>query len=133
MGTFRLSSEEPRKAAPPRPVGRDEPRYDGRHAPCAPYPDRLPDEARPARLRFGLADLAASLGAVAASTGIGFLLSGRQSLPDVVMVYVLGVVVVATRFSFAAAILAALLSVLAYDFLFIPPYSASRSTTPATS
>ena len=90
-----------------------------------PISDRPPGAARPAPLRFGLADLAASIGVVAASTGVGFLirslLSGCSALPDVVMVFVLGVVVIATRFSFAAAILTALLSVLAYDVLFIPP------------
>ena len=90
--------------------------------PAPPIPGSPPDAARPSRPRFGLVDVAASLGAVAASTGIGFLLSGRRALPDVVMVFVLGVVVVATRFSFAAAILTTFLSVLAYDFLFIPPY-----------
>src|SRR6185437_3161676 len=88
----------------------------------SPIPLRPPEAGRPAPPRFGLVDLAAVLGAVAASTGIGFVLSGRRALPDVVMVYVLGVVVVATRFTFAAAILTTLLSVLAYDFVFIPPY-----------
>ncbi len=82
-----------------------------------PHPE---DHAPPARAK--LVDLAATAGAVTASTGVAFLLFGRQSLPDVAMVFVLGVVVVATRFSFAAAILTAILSVLSYDFFFIPPY-----------
>jgi two-component system, OmpR family, sensor histidine kinase KdpD len=78
--------------------------------------------AAPASRRVRLVDLVATLGAVGASTGLAWTLFGRRSLPDVVMVFVLGVVVVATRFSFAAAILTAILSVLSYDFFFIPPY-----------
>ena len=38
------------------------------------------------------------------------------------MVYLLGVVVVATRFGRGASLLASVLSVAAFDFFFVPPY-----------
>jgi two-component system sensor histidine kinase KdpD len=75
----------------------------------------------PTRPRWPV-ELAVTLVAVGVSTGFGLLLFGRQSLPDVAMVFVLGIVVVAMRLSFAAAVLAVVLSVLSYDFFFIPPY-----------
>lgn len=40
------------------------------------------------------------------------------------MVYLLGIVVVSLRFGFRAAVLSAVLSVLAFDVLFVPPYLA---------
>ncbi len=43
-------------------------------------------------------------------------------LPDVVMVYLLGVVMVSMRFGYGPSLLAAILSVVAYDFFFIPPF-----------
>jgi two-component system sensor histidine kinase KdpD len=43
-------------------------------------------------------------------------------LPDVVMIYLLGVVLVAMRLSYAASLLAAVLSVVAFDFFFVPPF-----------
>ncbi len=70
----------------------------------------------------------AAQGAVAAavvvgiSTGIGWYGFGHGNLPDVVMVYLLGVVVVSMRFGYGPSLLAAVLSVVAYDFFFIPPF-----------
>jgi two-component system sensor histidine kinase KdpD len=46
---------------------------------------------------------------------------GPNQLPDVVMVYLLGIVLVAMRFGYAASMLCAVLSVLCFDFFFIPP------------
>jgi two-component system, OmpR family, sensor histidine kinase KdpD len=59
---------------------------------------------------------------VALATIVGYLLFGRQHLADVAMTYLLGVVFVSTRFSFRCAVLGAVLSVLCFDFFFIPPY-----------
>jgi two-component system sensor histidine kinase KdpD len=42
--------------------------------------------------------------------------------PDFVMLYLLVIMVVAIRFGRAASVLASALSVLAYDFFFVPPY-----------
>jgi two-component system sensor histidine kinase KdpD len=47
---------------------------------------------------------------------------GQQKLADVSMVYLLGVVVVSMRFGYVPSLLAAVLSVVAFDFFFIPPY-----------
>jgi two-component system sensor histidine kinase KdpD len=43
-------------------------------------------------------------------------------LPDIVMVYLLGVVLLAIRFGYAASLPATVMSVLAFDFFFTPPY-----------
>jgi two-component system sensor histidine kinase KdpD len=67
-------------------------------------------------------EIAATLAAVTAATGVAWLLFGRASLPDVAMIYLLGVVAVAMRASRFASVLAAALSVLSYDFFFVPPY-----------
>ncbi|HEX6274455.1 MAG TPA: sensor histidine kinase KdpD [Polyangiaceae bacterium] len=56
------------------------------------------------------------------ATGGAFLAFGRDQLPDVVMLYLLGIMLVSSRYGFAASILAAFLSVAAFDFLFVPPY-----------
>jgi two-component system sensor histidine kinase KdpD len=54
-------------------------------------------------------------------TGIGFLVSGPTELINLVMVYLLGVMLVATRSGRGPSILASALSVAAFDFFFVPP------------
>ena len=49
------------------------------------------------------------------------LLSGAFELANIVMLFLLGVVLVALRFGRGPAALAALLNVLAFDFFFVPP------------
>ena len=44
-----------------------------------------------------------------------------ELLPDVVMTYLLGVVLVAMRFGYGPSLVAAVASVLAFDFFFVPP------------
>jgi len=46
----------------------------------------------------------------------------RTQLADIVMVYMAGIVVVSMRWSMGPALVSAFLSVLAFDFFFIPPY-----------
>src|SRR5262249_51204469 len=65
--------------------------------------------------------LAAILVAAAASL-LSFVLFGRRELADVVMIYLLGIVLIATRFGFRASVAGGVLSVLAFDLLFVPPY-----------
>ncbi|HET7746001.1 MAG TPA: DUF4118 domain-containing protein, partial [Vicinamibacteria bacterium] len=65
-----------------------------------------------------------SLAIVAASTALGLLFGGREYLTDVVMLYVLGIVIAAVRLPPRASALTAVLSVVAFDVLFIPPYHA---------
>jgi two-component system sensor histidine kinase KdpD len=65
--------------------------------------------------------LAASVAAVGLETAVcWFLLNDR--LPDIVMVYLLGVVLLAVRFGYAASLPATVLSVAAVDFFFTVPY-----------
>jgi two-component system sensor histidine kinase KdpD len=56
------------------------------------------------------------------ATAVSLSLFGRDQLPDVVMVYLLGIMLVASRLAFGPAIFAAFLSVAAFDFFFVPPY-----------
>ncbi len=57
----------------------------------------------------------------ALATAISWTAFGPNQLPDVVMVYLLGIVLVALRFGYGPSLLAAVLSVLLFDFFFIPP------------
>jgi len=77
-----------------------------------------PSAPRRAPLVLGFA---VSVGAVAVQTAAGWLLPGHR-LPDIVMLYLLGVVLVAMRFGYAPSLLTAALSVAAFDFFFTPPY-----------
>lgn len=74
-------------------------------------------------LRRTPASLSALVGvaSVAFATAVCWLSRDRR-LPDVVMIYLLGVVVVAMRFGYAASLVAAALSVAALDFFFTEPY-----------
>jgi two-component system sensor histidine kinase KdpD len=71
------------------------------------------------RRGFGVA-----IGVVAAATAVGWPLYHRVGVANtnVLMLYLLGVLWVATRFSRGAAVLASVLGVLAFDFVFVPPY-----------
>ncbi len=64
----------------------------------------------------------AALGLVAAATSIGALARGHLSEPDLVLLYLLAVVIAAARFGRGPSLVAATVSVLAFDFFFIPPY-----------
>lgn len=59
---------------------------------------------------------------VALASVIASLTFRRTELADIVMVYLLGILIVATRFGRGPSLLASILSVAALDFLFIPPY-----------
>jgi two-component system sensor histidine kinase KdpD len=74
--------------------------------------------------RHAWAGYASSVGAAVACTALGLAISPRFDLVNVAMVYLLGVVFVALRFSRGPAVLAALLSVASLDFLFVPPRGA---------
>ena len=65
--------------------------------------------------------IAAGLVVVGVGTAVCALLL-RQRLTDVVMVYLLGVVVVAMRFGYAPSLFTAAASVAAFDFFFVAPY-----------
>src|SRR3954468_12210669 len=63
-----------------------------------------------------------SVAVTALSTFVASLMFGRFALADLIMIYLLGVVVVSTRFGLRASIAAAAMSVLAFDFFYVPPY-----------
>src|SRR5205814_10599761 len=65
---------------------------------------------------------AAALATVLASTLLAWLMFPRFELANIIMVYLLGVVIVAMRFGRVASALASVLSVAAFDFFFVPPY-----------
>ena len=64
----------------------------------------------------------ASLGVVALTTAVCALLFGRFEPTNLVMVYLLGVVAAASWLGRGPAILAAVLSVAAFDFFFVQPF-----------
>jgi two-component system sensor histidine kinase KdpD len=66
--------------------------------------------------------LFAGFAAIAIATLFSWFVFGQAQLADVVMIYLLGIVLVAARFGYAPSLLAAVLSVIAYDFFFVPPY-----------
>ena len=89
-----------------------------------PNPEALPD-ARPARPDWP--GYAAALAATAAATAVGWPFyhhwaHGHVSNTNILMLYLLGVLWVATRHSRGAAVLASVLGVAAFDFCFVPPY-----------
>ena len=83
-------------------------------------PNAVPGADRPWDWRGFLA----AIGLVVAATAIGWPLYHRLGLANtnVLMLYLLGVLWIATHHSRAAAILASVLGVLAFDFTFVPPY-----------
>jgi two-component system, OmpR family, sensor histidine kinase KdpD len=62
-----------------------------------------------------------AVGAVAVSTGAAWLLAPVSELSNVVMVYLLGIVIVAMRTGRGPSLLASVLSVAAFDFFFVQP------------
>ena len=65
---------------------------------------------------------AVGVAVVVACTLVGWSTHGILELVNLVMVYLLGVLVVAMRFGRGPSILASVLSVAAFDFFFVPPY-----------
>jgi two-component system sensor histidine kinase KdpD len=64
----------------------------------------------------------ASAAVVVLSAIAAWFFFGRSQLADVVMVFLLGVVLVSMRFGYGPSLLAAVFSVVAFDFFFVPPY-----------
>lgn len=63
-----------------------------------------------------------TVAAVAAATGVAWAMFGRFELANLIMVYLLGIVIVARRYGRGPALLASILSVALFDFLFVPPH-----------
>jgi two-component system sensor histidine kinase KdpD len=62
-----------------------------------------------------------AMAAVAVATGVAWLMAPVSDLSNVVMLYLLGIVAVAMRTGRGPSLLAAVLSVVAVDFFFVPP------------
>jgi two-component system sensor histidine kinase KdpD len=91
--------------------------------------DPAPNEQLPQRARWPAPHLprwGAAVVAVALCTGLATLLFEGDQLADVVMVYLLGIMVVASRFGLGPSVLAALASVATVDFIFVAPYFTFR-------
>lgn len=89
-------------------------------------PDGRPQRPAPrVRLRPRFSTFAKSLGAallfVAPATALGVVIDRFTQLPNISLVFLLAVLGAAAYAGFAAALLAALLSALTYNFFFIPP------------
>ncbi len=90
----------------------------------------IPVAARETPVRFrrppapwwpGGATLALCAGYVTVATLIGLAVFGRIELADIVMIFTVPILVAAIRHGRSAALAASLLSVVAFDFFFIPP------------
>ncbi|HMK59892.1 MAG TPA: sensor histidine kinase KdpD [Dissulfurispiraceae bacterium] len=81
-----------------------------------------PERQKPVRLRTPAKEWATSALVVALCTGVGFLMRPAFTIVDIAMVYILGVVFIASRTGNAPSMLASFLSVAAFDFFFVPPY-----------
>lgn len=84
-------------------------------------------EARPARTRASrpgasVAQYAAAASLVVATTGLAVAVRAVFPVPDLEMLYLLAVMAAAVRFGRGPSIVAAAVSVAAYDFFFVPPF-----------
>jgi two-component system, OmpR family, sensor histidine kinase KdpD len=95
-------------------------------APTAVTPaDELTEAPPPQQRQRHLGDwqaYAMTTALVGLATGVGTALRTHLALPDLVMLYLLVVAVAAARFGRGPSLVAATLSILAFDFFFIPPY-----------
>jgi two-component system sensor histidine kinase KdpD len=80
------------------------------------------DESKPKSRKQRWPGYAAAVAICAAATALAWSLFGSLGPTNLVMVYLLGVLAVAYRFGRGPAVVASLLSVALFDFLFIPPY-----------
>ena len=80
------------------------------------------DESKPTPRKERWPGYAVAVSVCVAATALSWGLFGRFEATNLVMVYLLGVLVVAYRFGRGPAILASVLSVALFDFLFVPPY-----------
>src|SRR5262245_4792534 len=83
-------------------------------------PVAVPRPRRPAATDWWAYGQAAAV--VAAATGVAWIMFPLFQLASIIMVYLLGVIAVATRHGRGPSFLASLLSVIAFDFFFVPPF-----------
>jgi two-component system sensor histidine kinase KdpD len=83
-------------------------------------PVPVPRPRRPARTDW--APYGQAVAVVAVATGLAWVMFPFFQLASIIMAYLLGVILVAARHGRGPSFLASLLSVLAFDFFFVPPY-----------
>src|SRR5262245_11442586 len=66
-------------------------------------------------------EYAAVFGILLGTTTLAVMMLDRRELASVAMLYLLDVVVISFRFGFGASLFAAVVSVLLFDFFFVPP------------
>ena len=88
----------------------------GEESPNVPY------AAPRLRRAVGWQPYARAVGIVTLCTGLAWIMFPYFELSNLIMVYLLGVVLVASRSEPGASILASILSVAAFDFFFVPPF-----------
>jgi len=76
----------------------------------------------PKQLRAHPSEFLGAASIVALTTVLGLALRSRLSTIDVAMLFLLAVVVAAARFHRGPAVLASILAIAAFDFVFVPPY-----------
>jgi two-component system, OmpR family, sensor histidine kinase KdpD len=74
------------------------------------------------QLRVPAGEYLGAAGIVAVTAAIGLALRSRLSTIDMAMLFLLGVVVSATRYRRRPALLTSILAITAFDFVFVPPY-----------
>jgi len=85
-------------------------------------PPRAPAQARPTHQRFNRVGVGMAGLLVAAATGLGLLCRLLLGQVDLVMVFLLIIMLVAYRYGRTPSLVASGLSVVAYDFFFVPPF-----------
>lgn len=63
-----------------------------------------------------------AVAAVAFATGLSWLMFRYFELANLIMTYLLAIVVIAARYGRGPSVVAAVVSVAAFDFFFVPPY-----------
>ncbi|WP_437901411.1 DUF4118 domain-containing protein [Sorangium sp. So ce124] len=81
-----------------------------------------PEVGSPERRRVAPLAYALSAGVVALCTLVSWVMHPLSDLANLIMVYLLGVVFVASRFGRGPSVLASVLGVAAFDFFFVKPY-----------
>ena len=80
-----------------------------------------PSAGRPAR-EWISGGYAQAVAAVAFATGLSWLMFRYFELANLIMTYLLAIVVIAARYGRRPSVVAAVVSVAAFDFFFVPPY-----------
>jgi two-component system sensor histidine kinase KdpD len=85
-------------------------------------PRARPAAEPPSRPATEWSSYGAAVAIVALSTVAAWFVFGRGRLAETVMIYLLGIIVVAMRFGYGPSLSATVLSVLAIDYIFVLPY-----------